>query len=343
MTAAGCALGVRRATEPLVPMRPASLPPLADDAELASLRQAIARTAPAWRKHGQAGAQGAAQRLLDVLAAGGDAREALADGFDVARVREPVLMTSYYEPEIAARARPDTTFRFPVYGRPSDLVDVDPAALDADCRCRKTAGRVDAGRLAPYDARAAIDAGALAGRGLEIAWTDDPVALFLMQVQGSGRLRFADRVQPVGFAGTNGLPYRALGAILVAHGVLSRDHATVPGIRRALAALPEARQRALMAENPRYVFFRPTTGGAVGSLGVELTAGRSIATDPTLVPPGSIAYLVTPRLRRFVVAQDAGAAITGPHVDLFAGSGPEAEEFAGSARERGVLYVFTPR
>jgi membrane-bound lytic murein transglycosylase A len=185
-------------------------------------------------------------------------------------------------------------------------------------------------------------AGALDGRGLEIAWADDPLALFLLQVQGSGRLRFPDRVQPVRFAGTNGRPYRALGAEMIAHGLLGKDEADIPGIRRVFATLPEDRQLALLATNPRYGFFQPADGDPVGSLGVPLTPGRSIAADPALLPPGSLALLVTPRVTRFVVVQDTGAAIVGPHVDLFVGAGPEAEAFAGSARDRGTLYLLAP-
>lgn len=227
-------------------------------------------------------------------------------------------MTAYYEPELAARTRPDARFRFPLYAPP-------PGGAPS---------------------RAAIDSGALAGRGLEIAWTDDPLGLFLLHVQGSGRLRFADgSVRPALFAGTNGQPYVALARVLIDEGYLTRDDATVPGIRRVMATLPAERQRALMQQNPRYVFFKlgAQPGDPVGSMGVPLTAGRSIATDPTLLPPGSIGYLVTPTTRRFVVAQDVGAAIKGAHVDLFVGPGAAAEAFAGSARDRGTLYLLEPR
>jgi membrane-bound lytic murein transglycosylase A len=299
-------------------LRAEELPDFTDDAQLAALRQAIARTQPAWRKRGDIASAAAAQRLLDALSADPAARRrAIAGAFRVLRVRDPILMTAYYEPELAAKATPDARFRYPLYAKP-------PGGAPS---------------------RAAIDAGALAGRGLEIAWTDDPLGLFLLQVQGSGRLRYPDgTVRPALFSGTNEQPYKALARVLVERGLLTREEATVPGIRRVMAGLPEDQQRALMQENPRYVFFKlgERPGDPVGSLGVPLTAGRSIATDPTLVPSGRIAYLVTPSVRRFVVAQDVGGGVKGAHVDLFVGPGAAAEAFAGSARDRGTLYLLDP-
>jgi len=114
-------------------------------------------------------------------------------------------------------------------------------------------------------------------------------------------------------------------------------------VRHALEALSPAEQAAVLATDERYTFFRLAEGGAVGSLGVELTPGRSLATDPRLVPPGALAYLETPGAHRFAVSQDAGAAIVGAHVDLFLGAGAEAEERAGRTRERGYLYLLLPR
>ena len=329
---------------PLVPVGARAVPPLADDMELESLRVAIARTLPAYRDPADADA---ARRLLDILATTADPgarRAAVAAAFEVVRVRDPVLLTAYYEPEIEGRLVRDATYRHPLYARPPDLVDVDPRALGGRCGCRRLVGRVEDGRLVPYPSRGEIEAGALAGRGLELAWAADPLAVFMLHVQGSGLLRLADgRRIGLRFAGTNGRPYRSLGRALAERGLLTPDHATVPDIRRALAALPAAEQAALLATNERYTFFRVAAGGPVGSLGVELTPGRSIATDPRWVKAGALAYLATPSVRRFVVAQDAGAAIVGAHTDLFLGAGAEAEETAGRMRERGALYVLRPR
>ncbi len=295
---------------------------------------------PVWSNRGDASSALAATRLLDALARGvsGDDRAlAVLTSYAVLEVRDPLLMTAYYVPELPVRRWRDAVYRYPIYGRPPDLVEVTSDGT-------KEIGRVENGVVVQYPSRGEIEAGALAGRGLELAWTDDPLRLFLLHVQGSGRLRTDDgRIVPVQFAGTNGRPYTALASVLVREGYLTKEEATIPGITRVMASLSPAEQMALMSRNERYTFFRVGKPAVVGSMGVELTPGRSIATDLRLIPPGSIAYIVTDKVRRFVVAQDTGAAIKGAHVDLFVGTGSAAEAFAGEARERGKLYLLKPR
>ena len=341
---AGCALLRPQPSGPLVP---AELPPLEDDLDLASLRAAIERTRPVYARAGDAATAAAADRLLAILDSTIDPkarRAAVARDFRVVRFRDRVLLTAYYEPDLAARFARDANFRHPLYARPPDLVDVEPRTLDETCTCRRLSGRVEGGRLEPYPSRADIEGGALAGRGLELAWAADPVALFVLHVQGSGRLRLDDgTLVGVRWAGSNGRPYRSVAQALVARGLLPDEHTTLPDVRHALEALSPAEQAAVLAANERYTFFRLAEGGAVGSLGVELTPGRSLATDPRLVPPGALAYLETPGAHRFAVSQDAGAAIVGAHADLFLGAGAEAEECAGRTRERGDLYLLLPR
>lgn len=336
---AGC--GPKQPPGPLIPVEPDDLPEFSDDLDLTSLRAAVERTMPKWAAAGDADSTLAATRLVDAMARGADGdgrRVAVAVAYEVQQVRDPLLMTSYYEPELLARSKPDAVFRYPIYAKPPNLTETKSGG-------QKIVGRkLPDGTVVPYPSRAEIDGGALVGRGLELAWTDDPLRLFLLHVQGSGRLRMGDgRVVPIMFAGTNGRPYTALAKVLIEEGLLTREDATVPGIKRVMATLGADRQTALMHRNERYVFFRVGKGGVVGSLGVELTPGRSIAADPTLIPPGSLAYLVTDKARRFVVVQDTGAAIRGAHVDLFVGAGAAAEAFAGEARERGTLYLLTPR
>jgi membrane-bound lytic murein transglycosylase A len=147
----------------------------------------------------------------------------------------------------------------------------------------------------------------------------------------------------VGYAGSNGRPYTSIGRVLVARGALPQGQASLADIRAHVATLAPEERGALLATNERYTFFRLTDGGAIGSLGTPLTAGRSIATDPRLVPPGTLAYLATRAARRFVVSQDTGGAVTGAHADLFLGSGPDAETRAGATREHGVLFLLLPR
>jgi membrane-bound lytic murein transglycosylase A len=335
--------GVR---SPLVTVPARHLPVFSDDVDLASFREAVERTIPAYERAGDAAAADNARRLLALLEETPDPRArraAIARAFRVVRVRDPLLLTAYFEPELEGRLEPDERFRHPLFGRPADLVDVDPPVLDPACRCRRTAGRLVSGNLRPYYDRAEIDAGALGGRGLEIAWAADPIAVFVLHVQGSGRVRLADgSMVAIGYAGSNGRPYSSLGRTLVARGALAEGQASLADIRRYLESLPPEERDALLATNERYTFFRLTEGGPVGSLGVELTPERSVATDPRLVPPGAIGYLVTPTARRFVVSQDTGGAITGAHADLFLGFGDEAGERAGRTRDRGTLYLIRP-
>jgi membrane-bound lytic murein transglycosylase A len=336
-----------RPAGPLVAVEAHDLPPLGDDLDAASLRAAVEATLPAYARRKDAAASAAARRLLETLDTvpdPGARRAAVASAFRVVRVPQPILLTAYYEPVLDARLAPDATFRHPLYARPPELVDVEPAVLDGACECRGLAGRVEGGRLRPYPTRAEIDAGALAGRGLELAWAADPFALFVLHVQGSGRLRLQDgREVGVRYAGTNGRPYRSLARTMRERGLVGADGTALPDLRRALEALPAERQAELLVANERYTFFRRADGAPVGRLGVALTPGRSIATDPRLVPPGALAYLATPSVHRFVVSQDAGAAIVGARADLFLGAGAAAERQAGQMSERGDLYLLLPR
>ena len=332
---------------PLVTVEAHDLPPLEDDLDAASLRAAVEVTLPAYARRKDAGASAAARRLLETVDAVPDPsarRAAIASAFRVVRLPQPILLTAYYEPVLDARLAPDPTFRYPLYARPPELVDVEPAVLDGACECRGLAGRVESGRLRPYPTRAEIEAGALAGRGLELAWAADPIELFVLHVQGSGRLRLQDgREVGVRYAGTNGRPYRGLARTLRERGLVSADRTALPDLRRALEALPAEQQMELLVTNERYTFFRRADRAPVGRLAVVLTPGRSIATDPRLVPPGALAYLATPSVHRFVVSQDAGAAIVGARADLFLGAGAAAELQAGRMREHGDLYLLLPR
>ncbi len=271
---------------------------------------------------------------------------------------EGPLFTAYYEPVLEGRRQREGAFVHPLYRRPDDLVEASPGDFSQPWAATSIFGRVERGRLTPYYSRAEIDGqGALAGRGLELAWLADPVARFFLHVQGSGVLRFADgSSMRVGFAGSNGRPYASIGRVLVAEGALGDEPASAPAIQRWLTAHPE-RLESVLAENPRYVFFRETPDGPIGKLGVTLTPGRSIAVDAARYPLGVLAYVDTEApvvdaagrvggtrpLRRFVLAQDGGAAITGPgRVDLFLGTGERAGLEAGYLSSRGELYFLVP-
>jgi membrane-bound lytic murein transglycosylase A len=252
---------------------------------------------------------------------------------------ETAKITGYYEPVLDARTKPDARFRYPIYSAPS--------------REQLHALREQLGRT---PTRADIDgADALRGLGLELAWLDDPVARFFLHVQGSGQLRLEDGSERrVGFAASNDLPYVSVGSIMLERGLLERGAASATAMQRWLAAHPAERDD-LLEQNPRYIFFRDNGAeGPVGSLGAALVAGRSVATDPSHVPPGMLTWLRTTqpvvdgegamvekkRMTRFAFSQDTGAAIQGPgRVDLFFGSGPEAGFEAGGMNEGGEVYL----
>ncbi|MGG5810838.1 murein transglycosylase A [Falsiroseomonas sp. CW058] len=264
-------------------------------------------------------------------------------------------LTGYFEPEL--RGSPTRTSRFatPLHARPPELVEVDLGSFAADLRGRRTAGQVRDGRLVPFPDRAAIAAGALAGRGLELVWVDDPVDAFFLHIQGSGRVALPDgRVLRVGYAGQNGHPYYAVGRALVERGALAREAVSMQAIRAWMAEAGPAEAAELMARNPSYVFFRilpdlPAEAGPVGTLGAPLTPGRSVAVDRTETALGLPVWIggrdpAGGALRRLAVAQDTGGAIRGPaRADLFTGWGAGAGEQAGRMRDAAALFVLVPR
>ncbi|MEO7759247.1 MAG: MltA domain-containing protein [Sphingomicrobium sp.] len=250
--------------------------------------------------------------------------------------------TGYYEPEIRGSRTRQPGYEVPVYGLPTDLVK----CTRPDGTSRR--GMIDpAGQCVDYPDRAAIEDGALGGRGLEIAWAADPVELFFVEVQGSGRLSLPDGgVMRIGYAGQNGRDYIAIGRLLRERNLLAPGGATMAGIVSWIRAHP-AEGRALMRENPSFVFFREVTGpGPLGSLGVPVTPRTSIAADPKFIPLGAPVMLELDRREAsgLWIAQDVGGAIKGPNrVDTFWGAGPEATSLAGGMSASGRAWVLVPR
>ncbi len=268
---------------------------------------------------------------------------------------DSVLFTGYFEPEVAGSLQETAHADTPLYGRPPDLVQVDLGDFAHDLAGRIIAGRVVDGRLVPYFTRAEITAGALAGRHLEIAWLADPVSAFVLQIQGSGRIRLPDgEILRVGFAGENGQPYVPIGRVLAARGDIPQNAITLQAIVAWLEAHPGQAQ-AVMDENPAYDFFRilpglPPDEGPPGALGVPLSPGRALAVDRRYVPLGAPVWVATTDpdtgkpLRRLMVAEDIGGAITTPlRADIFFGWGDQAEAAAGRMNATGAEYVLLPR
>lgn len=267
------------------------------------------------------------------------------------------LFTGYYEPELHGARRRKAPFVHPIYLAPRDQQVVDLGDFKRELAGRKITGIVRNGAFRPYWDRAEIESGALAGRGLEMLWVDDAVALFFLQIQGSGRVVLADgTIVRIGYAGQNGHDYTAIGKVLVERGELTREEVSLQTIRHWLRAHPEEAGEVMRA-NRSYVFFRVLPGAPEGASGVELTPGRSLAVDTRFLPFGLPLWLdstlpALPELgrtdeaplRRLVVPQDRGGAIKGPvRGDLFWGAGVEAEAMAGRMKQPGRLWLLWPR
>lgn len=339
---------------------------LRDDATPDSLRQAAERNLeylsrlPAERRVAFLGHEVPVWQLVAitraVLELEGQQLDRLCDRFRLYQVQtpEPLLVTGYYQPELRASRKRTERFRYPVYRTPDDLVDVDLRDFCPACPPRVVQGRVKDGKLVPYYTRAEIEAGALSGRGYELAWLEDPVEAYFLHVQGSALLELEDGVRlQVSYAASNGHPYKSLAKILSERGKLSGTTVSLRMLKDYLRAHPEE-QAELFAQNPRWIFFRAVVAGPVGSCNVPLTPGRSIATDPESYSHGALAFLeIDPRsdsdrsrhpYRRFVFLQDAGSAVSGPHrLDVYWGSGSVAEAVAGEMQNPGRLYFLLPR
>ncbi|WP_423604045.1 murein transglycosylase A [Sphingomonas sp. MS122] len=255
--------------------------------------------------------------------------------------------TGYYEPEIAGSRTRRPGYETPIYGRPADLIDVDLGTFSDNLKGRSIRGRVDGTKFVPYHDRTAIEQGALAGRGLEIAWAADPVELFFLQIQGSGRLRLPDGgVMRIGYASQNGRDYTGIGKLMLDRGILAKGQASMQGIMGYLRANPE-QGRAIMRENKSYVFFRELTGpGPLGAMGLPVTGRGSVAADPKFVPMGAPVFLSMDRqdATGIWVAQDTGGAIKGSNrFDTFWGAGDEARAIAGGMAARGTAWLLLPK
>ena len=348
--------------------------PITDDLDRESLRLAVSRSASYLRKlpHdrivGERPRQFTASQVLASLAALNEllerwncwecfvdefnARFELVPSSNDEQYRE-VLFTGYYQPVIDASLVETDEYRYPIYSKPTDLVTTERIAVNPG-KTERITGRVDGEQLAPYYTRREIDeAGLLRGRGFEIAWVKDPVELFFLHIQGSGILRLPDGTQlHIGYAGQNGRPYRSIGRLLIDQGKIPESEMSMQRLRRHLAAHPEQRNE-VMSHNESYVFFRINEEGAIGSLEVPVTAGRSIATDSRFFPKGAPAliYSESPVLDdaaqligwrpfiRFVLNQDTGGAIRGfQRADLYMGTGDEAGAHAGYMKSPGKIY-----
>jgi len=268
--------------------------------------------------------------------------------------KKEVIFTGYYQPVLEARTHRDKEFKYPIYRLPPDLQVIDLGEINPKLKGEKIALRIEGNRIKPYFDRKAIDQSlVLSGKGLELLFLKDFLDCYLLHVQGSGVLRVENGKEiKVRYAGSNCFPYVSLRELLVDRGLLKPEQTSFSAIRAYFHKHPEKMKEYLL-QNPRYIFFEKYTGEVVGSEGVELTPERSIATDKSIFPGGGLALIITRKplidsqgkvirwepMVRFMVDQDAGAAIKGPgRVDIFWGTGKRAGEIAGSIKEKGKLY-----
>lgn len=258
--------------------------------------------------------------------------------------------TGYFEPEIAGSRTPAPGFAVPLYRRPPDLIEVDLGSFAGDLKGRKLRGRIDGSSLKPYATRGEIMAGAMAGKGIELAWAADPYEAFFLEIQGSGRLRLPDgSVMRIGYDSQNGRDYVAVGKVLLDNGDLPKGGVSMDSIIVWLRANP-AKAPEVLAANPSVVFFREITGeGPIGALGIPVTPRVSVAADPAFVPLGAPLQVVTRLsgdrpLAAMMVAQDTGGAIKGANrIDLFMGAGVQARADAGAQAAAADIAILLPR
>jgi len=290
------------------------------------------------------------QRFRDLLAASTSAEE-----FDAAVGREfqvyksagwdgtggGVLFTGYCTPILDGRRERTAEYRYPLYALPPDLVK----DKEGNILGRQTAG----GGLTPYPDRQTIESShLLEGQGLELAWLRDPLDAFIAHVNGSAFIRLPDgSMYKLGYAGKNGQPYTSLRKELVRDGQIDEDGANLQTIREWAAAHPRELP-GYLSRNASYVFFTPIEGNPRGSLNVEVSAERSLATDKSLFPRGAVCFVDTKvggqrgagrSFRQFMFDQDTGGAIrTAGRADIYLGSGATAERLAGTTEQQGQLY-----
>lgn len=242
---------------------------------------------------------------------------------------QPGLFTGYFEPELDGARFPSGRFRYPLYRMPPEAKAANPWLSRRDI----------------------LTSGVMNNRGLEIAWVDDPVELFFLQIQGSGRIRLPDgRSLRVGYGGANGHPYRSIGVELVRRGIFGAHQVSAQVIKRWVRQNPQAGHE-LLFHNPSYVFFREVsrvkaTDGPLGAMNRSVTPLRTIAVDPAHTPLGAPVWIEkngAGKMRRLMIAQDTGSAIKGAQrADIYFGTGDAAGQAAGQLKDPGRMIVLLP-
>ncbi|MCG8529638.1 MAG: MltA domain-containing protein [Desulfovibrionales bacterium] len=284
--------------------------------------------------------------------------ELLAQHFTFYRLDSDPQFTGYYEPALEASLTRKAGYSYPIYGVPNDLLQLDLGQFHPRWQGQRTYYRMQDGKAVPYYDRKAIDVnGALATRNLEIAWAKNPLDIFFLQIQGSGRLLLEDgTTKHILYAGKNGQRYVSLGKVMRDKGLLPKDGISMQAIRKYFDNNPK-QTFDLLSSNPSYVFFRLSDSGPYGSIGQPLTPRVSFATDPSYLPLGgmmlfSVAlpqkdaegkFQYGDEITGFGLAQDTGGAIKAHHVDFFSGYGKNATWVAGHMNKTGAMWLLLPK
>lgn len=284
--------------------------------------------------------------------------ELLSERFKFIKLTKDPKFTSYYEPAIEADLRPSSVYAYPIYAVPDDLQSVDLTPFHPRFKGQTLFYRMEKGKVVPYFTREGIDSdNKLASKGLEIAWAKDPIDIFFLQVQGSGRLILpGGKEKHVLYAGKNGHEYVSLGRVMKEMGLLNADDVSMQSIRAYLDRNPQ-KTKELLNTNPSYVFFHLSDSGPYGAINQPLTPKVSLAIDPALLPLGGLLTFTVPLpekgpdgnfksgspLTGIGLAQDTGGAIKGHRLDFFSGYGEEATWIAGHMNTAGSVWLMLPR
>jgi membrane-bound lytic murein transglycosylase A len=263
------------------------------------------------------------------------------------------LITGYYEPLLKGSRTKSSQYLYPLYKQPADLVTVELSDVHPELKNKRVRGKVVGNKLVPYLTRADIEASPAPLAGNELVWINDIIDVFFLQIQGSGLVKLDNGEDVhVGYADQNGQAYNSIGRILIERGELTKDKASMQGIKD-WARNNLGKLRDLLNSNPSYVFFRELPAGLpgpIGALGVPILAERSVAIDPKFIPLGAPIFLSTTQpnsqtpLKRLVVAQDTGGAIKGgARADFFWGAGDSAGKQAGAMKQAGKIWVLLPK
>lgn len=265
------------------------------------------------------------------------------------------LFTGYYLPAVQASITKTHEYSVPVFGVPDNLLRFNLHDFDRSSPSRQVFGRLDNKRVVPFFSRADIDQGAIARHAPVLAYLRNPIDRLLIEIQGSAVLILPDgRQLNLGYAGKNGLPYTAIGRVLIERKILAANQVSVQSIRAYLEAHPDE-QNEIIQQNRSFVFFKILSQkGAFGTLGIPLTQGYSLAVDPDWVPLGMPVWLSTTYpdpdsnqqhpFHRLMIAQDTGGAIKGTvRGDVFWGKGNKAAAIAGKMKSQGRYWLLVPK